>query len=409
MILDKNTSPSEFLPDCNTVYTSGDTRIFSQSHPLPLITEHKHPFGFKNPKFQCFFNSVLQLIFSIFRNNIYTLPFNSSTEGTLLKCMLQTAHNACNSKDVDALKFQLVRHDIFYNGQNQEDSTVCLLMLINIIHKGSMPDSSSTISPTGASLSDILFPFVLEKYIVCDVCGLRSPSFESSSVLYISPTDTSSMQNLILEGLPQKLQKSRSRCNKNTRHIESSYILQPPKYLFLFVNRFRYINNNITKDRSPIPMDTTVRLGPLKFSLQATVDHHGPSIYSGHYTTSFNCLKKHSIATITKLRSLELLIKTPLLHILYYINGLTHDFWTRPGGWEFDRSHGAGTSSPSHWQQVEEQAPKPVGWTMCFLLMTLVPVQKLCVSIYVYIYMFMYIPYTSSLIGRIYNGSVIQY
>ena len=71
------------------------------------------------------------------------------------------------------------------------------------------------------------------------------PSFESSSVLYISPTDTSSMQNLILEGLQQKLQKSCSRCNKNTRHIESSYILQPPKYLLLFVNRFRYINNNI--------------------------------------------------------------------------------------------------------------------------------------------------------------------
>ena len=96
--------------------------------------------------------------------------------------------------------------------------------------------------------------------------------------------------------------------------------------------------------------------------------------------------KKHSIATITKLRSLELLIKTPLLHILYYINRLTHDFWTRTGGWEFDRSHGAGTSSPSHWQHVEEQAPKPVGWTICFLLMTLVPVQKLCVNIYVYIY-----------------------
>ena len=112
--------------------------------------------------------------------------------------------------------------------------------------------------------------------------------------------------------------------------------------------------------------------------------------------------KKHSIATITKLRSLELPIKTPLLHILYYINGLTHDFWTRTGGWEFDSSHGAGASSPSHWQQVEEQAPKPVGWTVCFLLMTLVPVRKLCV------YICMYIPYTSSVIGRIYNGMVIQ-
>ena len=94
------------------------------------------------------------------------------------------------------LKFQLVRHDAFYNGQNQQDSTECHLMLINIIHKGSLPDSNSTTYPMGASFSDILFSFVLEKYIVCDVCGLRSPSFESSSVLYISPTDTSSIQGL---------------------------------------------------------------------------------------------------------------------------------------------------------------------------------------------------------------------
>ena len=186
-----------------------------------------------------------------------------------------------------------VFYNVFYNGQNQQDSTECLPMLMNIIDKGSMPDSSSTTSPTGASLSDILFSFVLEKYIVCDVCGLRSPSFESSSVLYISPTDTPSMQNLILEGLQQKLQKSCSRCNKNTWHIESSYILQPPKYLLLFVNRFRYLNNNITKDRCPIPLDTTVRLGPLKFNLQATIDHHGPSIDSGHYTASINCCKKN--------------------------------------------------------------------------------------------------------------------
>ena len=71
----------------------------------------------------------------------------------------------------------------------------------------------------------------------------------------------------------------------------------------------------------------------------------------------------------------------------YYMNWLTHDFWTRTGGWEFYRSHGVGTSSPSHWQQVEEQAPKPVGWMMCYLLMTLVPIQKLCVNIYIYIYM----------------------
>ena len=162
-------------------------------------------------------------------------------------------------------------------------------MLINNIHKGSMPDSSSKTHPTGASLSDTLFSFLLKKYAVCDVCGLRSPSFESSSVLYISPTDPSSMQNMILEGLQQKLQKSR--CNKNTWHVESSYILQPPKYLHLFVNRFRYINDNVTKDRCPIPMDTNVRLDPLKFSLRATIDHYGPSVHSAHYTASINCCK----------------------------------------------------------------------------------------------------------------------
>ena len=153
-------------------------------------------------------------------------------------------------------------------------------------------------------------------------------------------------------------------------------------------------------------MDTTVRLGPLTFSLRATIDHHGPSIHSSHYTSSINCCKKHSFAIITQLRSLELLItKTPLLHILYHMNWLTHNFLTRTGGWEFDHSHGTSTSSPSHWQQVEEQAPKPVGWMMCFLLMTLVPVQKLCVNIYICI------PYMSSVIRHIYmyNGSVIQY
>ena len=127
--------------------------------------------------------------------------------------------------------------------------------------------------------------------------------------------------------------QSCSRCNKNTRHVESSYILQPLKYLLIFFNRFRYININVTRDRCFIPIDTTIRFGPLKFSLRASIDHHGPSIHSGHYTTSINCCKKHPIATITQLRSLELLTaKTPLLHMLYYMNWLTHDFWTRQEG-----------------------------------------------------------------------------
>ena len=111
----------------------------------------------------------------------------------------------------------------------------------------------------------------------------------------ISATETTLLileRNLCQTTLPV-LVKSMTSVFGTSRHIESSYILQPPKYLLLFVNRFRYLTNNIIKDRCPIPLDTTVMLGPLKFNLQATIDHHGPSIDSGHYTASINCCKKN--------------------------------------------------------------------------------------------------------------------
>ena len=117
-----------------------------------------------------------------------------------------------------------------------------------LTNKGSVPYcGSNDNNSTGVSLSESLFSFMLEKYIVCDACGLRSPSFESSSVLDITPTCTSSMQELIKQGMKQKIEKSCSPCKKNTWHVESYYLLQPPKYLIIVVNRFRYINNSFTK------------------------------------------------------------------------------------------------------------------------------------------------------------------
>ena len=72
------------------------------------------------------------------------------------------------------------------------------MMLIELINKGSVPYCGSTDNnSTGVFLSETLFSFMLEKYIVCHARGLRSPSFESSSVLCITPTCTSLMQELI--------------------------------------------------------------------------------------------------------------------------------------------------------------------------------------------------------------------
>ena len=62
--------------------------------------------------------------------------------------------------------------------------TKCLLMLINIIHKGSLPDSNSTTYPMRASLSDILFSFVL-KNILSGMYGDLGPPHLSLVVCYI--------------------------------------------------------------------------------------------------------------------------------------------------------------------------------------------------------------------------------
>ena len=54
------------------------------------------------------------------------------------------------------------------------------------------------------------------------------------------------LQELIMQGMQQNLEKSSFRFKKNTWHVESDYILQPPKCFIIGVHRFRYINNNFT-------------------------------------------------------------------------------------------------------------------------------------------------------------------
>ena len=81
------------------------------------------------------------------------------------------------------------------------------------------------------------------------------------------------------------------RLSINMYHIESKPIWQPPKYLIIIVNRITYSNNKITKNKSRMPLDLHIKLCPYKISLQASVDHRGYYMSSGHYTASINCTK----------------------------------------------------------------------------------------------------------------------
>ena len=113
---------------------------------------------------------------------------------------------------------------------------------------------------------------MLEKYIVCDACGLRSSSFESSSVLCITPTYTSFMQELIMQGMQQKWERSCFLCKKNTWHVESNYILQPPKYLITVLIDLDILTTILPKIDVPYLWIWLLCLVSIKYSL--ALAHH---------------------------------------------------------------------------------------------------------------------------------------
>ena len=87
------------------------------------------------------------------------------------KFLFEIACSASSSTNVDALKFRLIQYDKFYSGEQQEDAPDCLVMLIEIINKSSVPYCvSNDYNSTGVSLSEILFSFMLEKYIAILRC-----------------------------------------------------------------------------------------------------------------------------------------------------------------------------------------------------------------------------------------------
>ena len=52
-------------------------------------------------------------------------------------------------------------------------------------------------------------------------------------------------------------------------------------------------------------MEMTVVLSLHQFSLQAIIDHHGPSMYSGHHTASMNCCKRTFYCNDSKITEFE--------------------------------------------------------------------------------------------------------
>ena len=79
--------------------------------PVGSTFDHKHTHLWNyNPKYQCYLNSVIQLLLQILRTINHNFHFASGAEGSLSKCLFETTHNVSNyvTLKVDALKFWLV-------------------------------------------------------------------------------------------------------------------------------------------------------------------------------------------------------------------------------------------------------------------------------------------------------------
>ena len=129
------------------------------------------------------------------------------------------------------------------------------MLLIKIMDKGFGLCPTNDIISSKGSFSELLFSFVLEKYFICDICTVKSLAFETTSLLHVTQTDCTSMQELLIQVHKQKLYKTCSCCGRDTWHTESKQMSQPPKYLIIIVNRITYSNNRITKNKSHMPLD----------------------------------------------------------------------------------------------------------------------------------------------------------
>ena len=125
---------------------------------------------------------------------------------------------------------------------------------------------------------------------------------------------------------------------------------------------------------------TTVMLGPLKLSLRAIIDHHGPPIHSGHSTASIKCCKICNDSNITEF---EIIRRKNSLYCICYT--LWIDWLMRFG---LEQEGGSlitpmALAHPRHPIKSRSRKKRRHLWVgRCFSSWCLIPNQKLCVNIY---------------------------
>ena len=168
---------------------------------------------YRNPKKHCFVNVFLQIICSVLITThqkcisiiVSKVKFQNAYSLQHIKHLVHTTwkHQNCNC----------LRTIVFFTGETQEDACECLMLLIEIMDKG------FGLCPTNYNISSKGLFSEKKNTIICDICTVKSPAFEITSLLYVTTNDYSSMQELLMQEHKQKLYKTCSCCGRDIWHI----------------------------------------------------------------------------------------------------------------------------------------------------------------------------------------------
>ena len=102
---------------------------------------------------------------NVLRTTGHNWKFENSRKGHISKCLIDTTYNASSSHGVDELKLKLSKYGNVDDGEAQQDSFQCLLLIMDILDKGFVRYSTDEYMATSYtdSLSELLFSFVWGK------------------------------------------------------------------------------------------------------------------------------------------------------------------------------------------------------------------------------------------------------
>ena len=135
------------------------------------------------------------------------------------------------------------------------------------------------------SLTKRLFYFTKKCLLKCLNCGGTSINYAESNSINVNPVAHHKLSQLVELSMLSYLTKLCNTCKINTRHEEITQLLNLPTILTLVINRFDY-NTMGQKITTPIIMKTQLVLNSHQFKLLATIQHHGDSTMSGHWTSN---------------------------------------------------------------------------------------------------------------------------